>query len=286
MARGTRRSDIKGRLTPRRLSLLGWFWRRSLAALKVAGAVACVVGFVLWIWAQGYLVRAQDWAGDRIARAGASVGLVVGDVVVIGRHYVDTPRLKAAIGVEPGAPILGVDLDGVQSRLSSISWVKSVHVRRVLPDRLIVSLNERLPVALWVEAPGGPAVIDAEGVVLTRIDVGSFGPLLALEGKGCETVAGDLIALLEGQPDLAVRVKKGVRVSGRRWDLVLSGGMILRLPEDDPGFALARAAKAQLQERVLDQDLKAIDLRQNDRIILENKPGQTRDLLLKGGSPV
>ncbi|MBU6235527.1 MAG: cell division protein FtsQ/DivIB, partial [Alphaproteobacteria bacterium] len=95
-----------------------------------------------------------------------------------------------------------------------------------------------------------------------------------------------LILLLKAQPEIAVRVKTAVRVSDRRWDLVLDNGMKLRLPEDDPGFALARAARAQLQEKVFDQDLKAIDLRQTDRIILEGGSNQKRDLLLKGGNPV
>jgi cell division protein FtsQ len=159
-------------------------------------------------------------------------------------------------------------------------------VRRALPDRLVISITERLPVALWLDAVGGPAVVDDEGVVLTHENIASFGTLLAVEGKDSEKEAGKLLALLKGQPDIAVRVKKAIHVSGRRWDIVLDNDMLLRLPEDDPGYALARASRAQLQEKVLDQDLKAIDLRQSDRIILEGKPGEKRDLLLKGGNPV
>lgn len=286
MARGTRRADIKNRLTPRRLSWLGWFWGRLLLIGKYVALVVLVVGACLWVWGQGYAVQAGNWVHTQFASAAASAGMQVRDVVVEGRNRIDTETLKTAIGVEPGDPIFGIDIQEMHARLTAISWVKDVQVRRAWPDRVIVSLTERLPVALWADANGGPAVIDAEGVVLTRINTGDFGQLLVVEGEGCAPEAGNIIALLKAQPDIAVRVKKAVYVSGRRWDVIMDGGAVLRLPEDDPGYALARASRAQLQEKIFDQELKSIDLRQSDRIILESKPGSKRDLLLKGGNPV
>lgn len=286
MARGTRRADIKDRLTPRRLSWLGWFFGRAMKLGKILAVLAAVVGLCLWIWAQGYLMQVGTWAQGKIAAATASMGVVVGDVIVEGRTNIDTDTLKNAIGVTPGESLFGIDIHAVHARITAISWVKDVQVRRVLPDRLIVTITERLPMALWLDAPNGPAVIDDEGVLLTQQNVTRFGTLLAVEGRGAAKQAGSIIALLKGQPDIAVRVKKAVRVSDRRWDLVLDNNVIIRLPEDDPGYALARASKAQLQEKVLDQDVKAVDLRQTDRIIIENKPGEKRDLLLKNGNPV
>ncbi|NBX66386.1 MAG: FtsQ-type POTRA domain-containing protein [Proteobacteria bacterium] len=286
MKKGTRRADIKGRLTPRRLSWFGWFFGRVVHYSKILAVVAVVLGAVLWVSAQGYLFDAGRWVKARVAVSAASFGLRVSDITIEGRNRIDTQTIKDAVGIEPGSPILGIDIDAIHGKLTAISWVKDVQVRRALPDRLVITIRERLPVAIWTDGAGGPAVIDEEGVVLTHDDIASFGTLLAVEGKGCEKEAGSLIALLKGQPEIAVRVKKGIRVSERRWDILLENGLKIKLPEDDPGFALARAARAQLQEKVLDQDLKAIDLRQPDRIILEGEPGKTRDLLLKGGNPV
>lgn len=287
MKKGTRRSDIKGRLTPRRLSWFGWLWGRVLHFGKILVLAAILVVGLVWVWSDGHVNRVGQYLQGKIALAASDMaGMTVGDVIVEGRHHIDTRTLKKAIDVEPGVPMLGVDIKAMHARLTSISWVKDVQVRRALPDRIIVTITERIPIAVWSDAAGGPALIDDEGVVLTHEEIADYGPMLAVEGKGCEQEAGLLIALLKGQPDVAVRVKKAIRVSGRRWDLVLEGGMIVKLPEDDPGFALARAAKAQLQEKVFDQDLRVIDMRQTDRIILEGKPGVTRDLLLKGGNPV
>ena len=287
MARGIRRSEMKSRLTPRRLSWLGWFWGRVWFATKIAGVVAVVIGLGVWVLAEGYVVKASEFVSGKAVAASSGMGLKVADVIVEGRHYIDADTLKSTIGVKPGDPLLGVNIDDLHARLTSIAWVKTVQVRRALPDRLIIAIEERAPIALWRDAAGGPAVVDADGVVLARNNLASYGQLLAVEGKGAEKEAGTLIALLKGQPDIAVRVKKAVRVSERRWDLNMDGGTIIRLPEDDPGFALARASKAQGQEKILDRNLKAIDLRQQDRIILEGQPGdESRDLLLKDSNPV
>lgn len=286
MPRGTRRSDMKSRMTPRRLSWFGWFMGRVWFGAKIVAIIALVVGAGAWVLAEGYMVKLGGWADDKFVAATASMNLRISNVDVEGRHYIDAETLKSTIGVKPGDPLLGVDINDLHARLTALPWVKEVRVRRAFPDKIIISLDEREPIALWRDAPGGPGIIDAEGVVLTRANLASFDQMLAVEGQGSEKDAGNLIALLKGQPDIAVRVIKATRVSGRRWDLSMEGGTVIRLPEDDPGFALARASKAQTEEKILDQNFKAIDLRQADRIILENKPGDKRDLLSKDGNPV
>lgn len=284
MPRGTRRSDMKSRMTPRRLSWFGWFMGRVMFATKVAGVIVVVLGLAAWVLAEGYMVKAADYMQDKMVAASSGMGLKVADVIVEGRHYVDAETLKKTIGVKPGDALLGVDIDDLHARLTSIAWVKDVQVRRALPDRLIISITERMPIALWRDAVGGPAVIDDDGVVLARDHLAAYGQLLAVDGKDAQKEAGRLMALLKGQPDIAVRVKKASRISGRRWDLLTDQGTIIRLPEDDPGFALARASKAQGEEKILDKNFKAIDLRQPDRIILEGQAGEDdRDLELKEG---
>jgi cell division protein FtsQ len=276
---------MKGRMTPRRLSWLGWFMGRVWFFSKIAAGIALVIGLFVWVLGQGYMKQAGGWMHDKIVAGTGSMGLRVADVQIEGRHYIDAETLRKSIQINPGDALLGVNIHDLHARLTALPWVKDVSVRRAWPDRVIITLDERLPVAIWRDAPGGAAVIDVDGVILSR-DFAAYGTLLLVEGPGAQKEAGKLIALLKGQPDIAVRVKKAVRISERRWDLAMDGGTILRLPEDDPGFALARASKAQAQEKILDKGLKAVDLRQNDRIILENATSGTSDLLLKDGNPV
>ncbi|MCB1537711.1 MAG: FtsQ-type POTRA domain-containing protein [Rhodospirillales bacterium] len=284
MARGTRRAEMKARLTPRRLSWLGWFWGRVWFATKIAIAIVAVAGLLAWALAKGYVVAAGQWAESRIVAASADMGLRIDKVTVDGMRYVDPATLRRAIGVETGDALLGVDIAEARVRLVAIPWVRDAHLRRVWPDTLIVALDERVPAAIQGDAPGGPAVIDGTGVVLTHDDPARFGKLLMVAGAGAGPLAGALISLLNGQPELAVRVTRAALVSGRRWDLTLDNGTVLRLPDDDPGLALARAAQAQTEDHVFDQGYSGIDLRQKDRIILEGAPAKTPDALSKDGN--
>ncbi len=286
MPKGTRRSDVKARLTPRRLSWPRWFMGRVWFATKIALVFVVLIGAGVWVFAGGYMNQANGWMHKQVVSVSGAMGFRLADITVEGRHYIDADTLRNTIAVKPGDPLLSVDLSVMRARITALAWVKDVRVRRAWPDRLLISIDERQPIAIWRDAPGGPAVVDGEGVILTKQNLASFGQLLLIEGPGAPHEAGALIALLKGQPDIAVRVKKATRVSERRWDLTLDGGTIIRLPEDDPGFALARASKAQAQSKILDQGLKAIDLRQSDRIILEGSGDDKRDLLLKDDKPV
>ncbi len=255
-------------------------------ATKVAAVIAAIIGAGIWFFAGGYVRDAGAWAHEKAISASGAMGFRLADITVEGRHYIDPQTLRDTIGVKPGDPLLGVDIKVMQARLTALPWVRDVSVRRAWPDRLFVTIDERQPLAIWRDAPGGPGVVDQDGVILTRHNLASFGQLLLVEGAGAPRAAGELIDLLKGQPDIAVRVKKAIRISQRRWDLAMDGGTVIRLPENDPGFALARAAKAQGESKILDQGLRAIDLRQSDRIILEGSGNDKRDLLLKGDKPV
>ena len=63
-----------------------------------------------------------------------AVGLVVDEVLVNGRQNTTKTSLLEALNVKLGEPILGVDLDVIQSRIMALPWVKTAQIKRQLPD--------------------------------------------------------------------------------------------------------------------------------------------------------
>ena len=59
----------------------------------------------------------------------------------------------------------------------------------------------------------------------------------------------------------------GTYVSGRRWTLKLDG-VDIRLPEVEPGAALARLVELERANRLLEKDIIAVDLRMPDRVVV------------------
>jgi len=129
-------------------------WRLwlGLAAVSVACASTGVATFKLL----DYLSTEPRFALSR-DRADA---LFIG-----GLRYASQSKVRHVFDADFGRGILRVPLAERRRRLLAIDWVQDASVSRVWPDRLVVRIRERTPVA-FVYLGSGVALIDAEGVLL------------------------------------------------------------------------------------------------------------------------
>ncbi len=208
----------------------------------------------------------------------AASGYRIANIYVEGRHYTDAQSLKAIINVQKGDPLFAFDVAQAQELMQRLSWVKSAEVKRQLPDTIYVKITERQPFALW-QRSGRLSVIDEEGAVLTDQRAPEFSKLIILVGEEVPAQAKQFIAMLQAEPDLMARTEAATLVSGRRWDLTLKNGIVVKLPEDDLGLALSRLAKAQSDEALLEKDIAGVDLREAGRLIIQTKPRAVNDYL-------
>ena len=72
-------------------------------------------------------------------------------------------RVTAAAGIRPGTPLLRVDVDATADRVGTLPRVADVEVARGWPDRVVLTVTERLPVAVIDEA-GRRRLLAADGV--------------------------------------------------------------------------------------------------------------------------
>jgi cell division protein FtsQ len=252
----------KGQVLRRRL-------RRAFAPLA-AGLVLMGVfvgaAGIVHVFGQGESFR------ERMGHATAALGLRVHEIVVEGRQKTPEALLRAAIGVATGDPILSYSVADARARIETIRWVQNAVVSRRLPDTILVTLTERRPFAVW-QHDGKFALIDREGQLVTDSDVGTFsGELPLVVGDGANTAAASLLDALAAQPDIQSRVQAAVRVGERRWNLRLTNGMDVLLPEGAEVQALARLAEMQTTHALLDRPLQALDLRLPDRLVFRPQP--------------
>ena len=69
-------------------------------------------------------------------------------------QHVHPAELEEALQGRVRGNFLSLSLDGVRDVLEGQPWVRKATVRRVWPDRLVVSLEEHQPVARWGDAGG------------------------------------------------------------------------------------------------------------------------------------
>jgi cell division protein FtsQ len=123
--------------------------QRSRHRLQVIGAVGAVVMVVGAVW--GVL---------------HSPVLAARHITVIGAIHTGVGPVVAAAALD-GQPLVDVDPGAVAARVEALPWVAHATVARHWPDTLVVTVVERVPVAV-VESPGhGSVLVDGSGHVLS-----------------------------------------------------------------------------------------------------------------------
>lgn len=261
--------------TPKRKRVVP-FWRRpKTIAVSAMLGIVMLAGGGAWVWKAGHMENALNETKWSAIKTTSDLGFTVQEVLVTGRRETAREDLLGALGIARGAPILAYDFQAAKARVEELPWVQHVRIERLLPDTLVVHITERRPMALW-QNQGEFSLIDDNGMVIIRDGLNRFANLIHVVGEDAPDHVGGLLELLETQPDLKSHVKAAVRVGGRRWDLSLDGGINVRLPEDEASKALARLAAFEEDSGVLGRDVRVLDLRVPDRVIVRRKANALR----------
>jgi len=124
---------------------------------------------------------------------------LLNEVQIGSTAHVTTAEVASALTPLRGRHLLGLSLEDVEGRLTANPWVKSAAIRKGLPDRLVVQIQERHPVAL-LRRDGELLYVDEDGFVIGTYDphgpvdlpLLSLAPGVALEVAGALAVAASL----------------------------------------------------------------------------------------------
>lgn len=259
------------------------FWERMLelflATMKRMLVPALVIWLLGWLWLGGVFTATKNMAWDGFVSWTATHGLVVDDIVIDGRNRTDLIILESAVNVDLNAPILSIDIAQMHDDISKLPWVENVTISRNYSGIIHVILTERIPFVIWDRHGRGRAVVDTKGHTIKDADPSEFSKLLNVRGVDAPQYTVDLMQNILAEPNVAQHIRGAEWIGDRRWDLITTKGTRIYLPEDDMGYALSRLAKIQDEKNILRQDLKSIDLRASDRVIIETERGKSQDLM-------
>jgi len=177
-----------------------------------------------------------------------------------------------------GRSIFSIPLAERRRRLLAIDWVEDASVSRVWPDRLVVRILERTPVA-FVLFPAGVMSIDANGVlletpplakfsfpVLSGIKEGDSEPVLRERVHSMLRVLADLGPQAKDVSEVNVSDPENIRlvaqVAGRAVELIMGGENYARRYQNFLNHY------PEIRKR--SPQAKTFDLRLDDRIMARN----------------
>jgi cell division protein FtsQ len=114
---------------------------------------------------------------------------VVRGVEVTGTHLVTPAQVRGAADIPAGLPLIRVNDAAVAHRVEQLRQVQSAQVSRDWPNRVLISVTERVP-ALAIPSSQGYDLIDKYGVVVETVSQQPLDtPILALPGGSAQPSA-------------------------------------------------------------------------------------------------
>ncbi|MEZ2219118.1 cell division protein FtsQ/DivIB [Rhizobium sp. RCC_161_2] len=201
----------------------------------------------------------------------SAAGFAIEDVKVSGNDQTSEIEILQLLGLDGTTSLVALDADAARQKIANLPWVENVEVRKVYPKAIEVKLTERKAYAIWQHG-SELSLIQKDGSVIAPLRDNKFAQLPLFVGRDAETAAASIDEAFAKWPDVRSHVKAFVRVAGRRWDLYLDNGVIIKLPEDNIDGALARLTKLDKDQNLLQRDIAAVDLRLDDRMAIELTP--------------
>ena len=201
--------------------------------------------------------------------ASQQLGLVVKEVEPIQLSYGDPQQLLNHANIEIGTPMFSLDLKAIHRTLLNNGWVEQAIVKRIWPNRIAISVKERIPVATW-QYQRKFYLIDANGETIASKPPERFNQLPVIVGASAPQHVDELLQILDEFPQISRRFQAASYVSKRYWALTLQGSsqgpLTIRLPDQAHLNALANLVEL-FETKNLDwQKFSLIDLRLPDRI--------------------
>ena len=267
--------------------------RRLVARLAQIPQGAGVAGSLLLIGATlsygaiagGHVAAVTDWLKGARDNAANALGFRIAAVSVSGGSQVTREQALALAGVTGRSSLLFFDAETARAQLLANPWIADAAVLKLYPDRLLITITERRAFALW-QRNGQVNVIADDGTVLQPFVEDRYRGLPLVVGNGAERRARDFIGVVDRFSEIRSALSASVLVAERRWNLRLTNGMDVRLPETDLQAALDRLVKLDHDKKLLSRDITSIDLRLPDRVTvrLSDAATQARDDALKANA--
>ena len=252
------------------------------------GATAFVLVGALLLGAVrgGHVDALIEGARDTRDALANAAGFGVATLAINGRKHMSQDEILAVAGITAKRSLLFLDAAEIRARLKTSPWITEANVLKLYPDRLQIDITARAAFALW-QKDGHVAVISEDGAVLQDQVASSFTKLPLFVGAGAAPRAREFLALLDRFPALRGQMRAMVFVGERRWNLHMTNGIDIRLPEYDVERALQTLARLNDDKRLLTRDITAVDLRLPDRVTvrLSEEAAEARGAVLKDKKP-
>ena len=213
-----------------------------------------------------------DWAANVKAEVQTREEFMVRMMSVVGASDIVTQDVREVLSLDFPVSSFELDLPEMQERVQALDAVKTASLRIKPGGVLEMVVQQRRPAFVWRTA-SGLELIDTDGHLVMPLEDRTGRPdLPLLTGAGADVAAREAAALVRAAAPLVTRLRGLVRIGERRWDVVLSDGQKIKLPERNPVGALEQVLAVDTAQDLFERDVVLVDMRDPRRPTVRLRP--------------
>lgn len=174
--------------------------------------------------------------------------------------------IGVAIGIRHGTQLRSLDLHQINNRIMAVPGIKNSSVRRLPNGDLKIKTEQYNAVAMWTDGALYYPLSD-DG---TKIDTPSETPTentIVFSGE----IPKNLTETLNNLSALSEYIDYVNLVESRRLNVHTKNGIVIYLPENNPGAAINKISVLNQTHKILSRKLSIIDMRDDARILVQTK---------------
>jgi cell division protein FtsQ len=198
---------------------------------------------------------------------------VVRTIVFSGNTRFSDDELRTLSGLRRGENLLTLSARAVAGKMTESRWIKSVSIRKELPDRIILRINEARPFAL-LDMKGHLFLVDDEGTMLEEMKESAVPFLPVISGNPFREKDAffEAIRLARAIKDTGIMASKDhVEIIAHKPEELAANldGILVKIGTGDYGEKLERLLQVENEIRKRHIPVDYIDLRFANRVVVK-----------------
>ena len=195
------------------------------------------------------------------------LGFTIKNIDIDGTKNLSRTEVLNIFADYKGINIFNVDLNKIHTEISKNNWVKNVYLKRVMPNKIKVSIIENKPIGIWQNTLGNK-ILTKEGVLISnyKTDVLKMG-LPIIKSEKINQNIFEILKILKTNKQMADDIWSLSYINMRRLDLHFKQGLTVRMPSENFTKAWHLVTKLNQKYNILNLGLTEIDLRNSKQIL-------------------
>ena len=195
------------------------------------------------------------------------LGFTIKNIDIDGTKNLSRTEVLNIFADYKGINIFNVDLNKIHTEISKNNWVKNVYLKRVMPNKIKVSIIENKPIGIWQNTLGNK-ILTKEGVLISnyKTDVLKMG-LPIIKSEKINQNIFKILKILKTNKQMADDIWSLSYINMRRLDLHFKQGLTVRMPSENFTKAWHLVTKLNQKYNILNLGLTEIDLRNSKQIL-------------------